>query len=166
VTIENNVFGHSTDTGREDSWHYYGFVFSGALAYDGAPLNGFRVRYNTFEQAVSLVSSLRATNSEFVGNLGGGWDCIAGMTYRYNVGEKCSSTDKAVSPAYSCGRPACGAPRTARVGWVNPAANDFHLRASSPAINAGDPNDHPKRDKDGRPRPAGARPDAGAYEFR
>ena len=167
VTVENNVFGHSTDTGRDDSWHYYGFVFSGALSYDGAPLNNFKVRYNTFEQPVSLVSSLRAVGaSEFVGNLGGGWDCVSGMTYRYNVGEKCSPTDKAISPASSCGPPACASPRTASLGWSNPEAHDFHLTPKSPAINAGDPNDHPRTDKDGRRRPAGSRPDAGAYEYR
>ena len=33
VLIENNFFGHST---MGSGWHYYGLLFSGALAYDGA----------------------------------------------------------------------------------------------------------------------------------
>lgn len=166
VTIENNVFEHSTMEGR-GSWHHYGLLFGGQLNFDGAPLRNFRVRYNTFEQAVSLNSSFRATgNSEWVGNLGGGWDCIPGMVFRFNVGERCSATDRRVSPASSCGPPACATRRTAAYRWVNPARHNFHLRARSPAINRGDPRNFPRTDKDGRPRPIGARPEAGAYEYR
>ena len=121
VTIENNVFGHSTMEGR-GSWHHYGLVFGGQLAFDGAPLDNFKVRYNTFEQSVSLEGRFRATGgSEWVGNVGGGWDCISGMSFRHNVGEKCSATDQKVSRPYSCGPPACGTLRTATQGWVDPA---------------------------------------------
>jgi hypothetical protein len=166
VTIENNVFEHSTMEGR-DSWHYYGLLFGGSLSYDGEPIRNLKVRYNTFEQSVGLEAKLRAAgDSEWVGNVGGGWDCIAGMSYRFNVGEKCSATDKLVSPASSCGPPACARGRTARQGWVNPAEHDFRLKAGAAAINAGDPKDFPRIDKAGLLRPVGRRPDAGAYEFR
>jgi chitodextrinase len=165
VLVENNVFGHSRMPGGTE-WHYYGFLLSGALSYDGAPINNFKIRYNTFEQAVGDDPALRATGaSEWVGNLGGGWDCLPGFSYRYNVGEKCSSTDKAVSPAYSCGPPSCSSVTNAPLGWLNPANNDFHLTAGSPAIDAGDPTSYPPTDKDGHPRPVGTRPDAGAYEY-
>jgi hypothetical protein len=166
VTIENNVFEHSTMLAR-DSWHHYGLYIGASLSYDGEPLRGLRVRYNTFETSVLLDPKLRATGgSEWVGNVGGGWDCIAGMRYRYNVGQKCSARDKRVSPASSCGPPSCPRIRNARQGWVNPAKHNFRLRAGSPAINAGDPKDFPRVDKDGRLRPVGRRPDAGAYEYR
>ncbi len=42
---------------------------------------------------------------------------------------------------------------------------DFHLLATSPAIDAGDPNQAPETDYDGNLRPAGAGADMGAYEF-
>jgi hypothetical protein len=166
VTLVNNVFEHSTMEER-GSWHHYGLLFGGQLNFDGAPLHNFKVRYNTFEQAVSLNSSFRATgDSEWVGNVGGGWDCIPGMVFRFNVGTKCSATDKAVSPASSCGPPACATLRTAAQGWISPARHNFHLRAGAPAISRGDPRNFPRVDKDGRRRPIGRGPDAGAYEYR
>ena len=164
ATIVNNVFGHSRMPER-GSWHYYGLVFGGTLAYDGAPLRNFKVRYNTFETSVALSGFKAVGDSEWVGNVGGGWDCIPGMQFRYNVGEKCSASDKAVSPATSCGPPSCQAPRPAAQGWVNPGKQNFRLKRGAPAINAGDPRDFPSVDKDGHRRPKGRRPDAGAYEF-
>ena len=166
VTIENNVFEHSTME-EPGSWHHYGLLFGGQLAEGGAPLRDLKVRYNTFEQAVSLVEIFRATgDSEWVGNVGGGWDCIPGMRFSHNVGEKCAATDKKVTAASSCGPPACGRMRFATQGWVNPAKRDFRLKAGAPAIGAGDPRDFPRVDKGGKARPAGRRPDAGAFEHR
>jgi hypothetical protein len=166
ITIENNVFEHPTME-ESGSWHYYGLLFGGQLRYDGAPLRDLKVRYNTFENAVSLESGFRATgDSEWVGNVGGGWDCIPGMEFRANVGQKCSASDKKVSVASSCGPPGCPRARTAAQGWVNPAKHDFRLKGGAPAINAGDPKDFPRLDKDGKRRPVGRRPDAGAYEYR
>jgi hypothetical protein len=49
----------------------------------------------------------------------------------------------------------------------NPAAADFHLRAASPAIDAGDPATVPdagETDLDGQPRQSGSRVDVGADE--
>ena len=60
-------------------------------------------------------------------------------------------------------RPPPSATTTAPFGWVNPAAYDFRLNSGSPAINAGDPNDAPARDREGNAR--NGVPDAGAYEF-
>lgn len=166
VTIENNVFEHSTME-EPDSWHYYGLLFGGQLRDGGAPLANLKVRYNTFEQAVGLDAGFRATgDSEWVGNVGGGWTCIQGMEFRHNVGQKCSATDKRVSRPSSCGPPACRTPQTATQGWLDPGKHDFRLKAGAPAVNAGDPADFPRVDKDGRRRPGGRRPDAGAYERR
>jgi hypothetical protein len=47
--------------------------------------------------------------------------------------------------------------------FVTPGA-DFHLLATSPAIDAGTPANAPPRDRDGNPRPVGAGYDLGAYE--
>ncbi len=49
--------------------------------------------------------------------------------------------------------------------FVNMAANDYHLRAASIAIDAGRALQAPDRDKDGNVRPTGAGVDIGAYEY-
>ncbi len=48
--------------------------------------------------------------------------------------------------------------------FVNPSANDYHLRAGSAAIDVGDPTNAPATDIFGHARPAGAGVDIGAYE--
>jgi hypothetical protein len=48
--------------------------------------------------------------------------------------------------------------------FVNRAASDFHLLASSPAIDTGTADQAPDVDLDGNPRPCGAGFDMGAYE--
>jgi parallel beta-helix repeat protein len=50
--------------------------------------------------------------------------------------------------------------------FVNPAAFDLHLRAGSPAIDAGIGTLAPSTDRDGVGRPQGAGFDLGAFEFR
>ena len=49
--------------------------------------------------------------------------------------------------------------------FVNPAGNDYHLKAGSPAINAGTSTNAPTQDLEGTPRPVGAGIDIGAFEF-
>ena len=48
--------------------------------------------------------------------------------------------------------------------FVNPAANDYHLKSSSAAIDVGDPTGAPATDIFGHARPTGAGIDIGAYE--
>jgi hypothetical protein len=155
VTIENNVFEHSTRP-NPGEWHYYS-LYIGWTGDGGGPLKNWKVRYNTFEIAANVDEDHgTATGSEWVGNLGG-WNCVHGMAYRDNVGHKCGATDKQVDPETS------SRGRTAPFGWINPAAHDFRLKPGSPAINVGSAGDAPGTDRRGMRRDS--RPDAGALEF-
>jgi hypothetical protein len=157
VVLENNVFGHSLN--GQNGWHYFG------LAWFVGKFENARVVNNTFENAVRMESQHVGSgpySGVWANNIGGGWACLAGVTYRNNVGKVCHSSDKAVNPNNSCGPPACGSMQTMPVGWVNPAAYDFRLTASSVAVDAGTATYAPARDKDGNPRTG--IPDAGAYE--
>jgi hypothetical protein len=98
----------------------------------------------------------RGIGGVWANNIGGGWECVSGVTYAGNVGKACGAQDKAVNPSSS------NANQTAPMGWVSPPAFDFHLTASSPAIDAGSAQYAPPTDREGKAR-AGA-PDAGAYE--
>jgi concanavalin A-like lectin/glucanase superfamily protein/fibronectin type III domain protein len=158
LVLENNVFEHATNIGA-DTWHYYSLAPNNGVIRQ---MRNWRVVNNTFETAVGGGSYPDGASGIWANNVGS-WPCAAGMTYRNNVGTACHSSDKAVSPASSCGQPACASPRTAALGWVNPGAGDFHLTGSSPAIDAADPAYAPATDKDGRSR--NGRPDAGAYEY-
>jgi hypothetical protein len=155
VTLENNVFGHSVNG---SGWHYYGVYFS------NGSFQNHRIVNNTFENSVAIVNQGGGPYSGvWANNIGGGWSCLSGVTYRNNIGTKCHDSDIAVSPSSSCGPPACGTAQTMPVGWVNPGIGDFHLRSDSIAINKGSATYAPARDKDGKAR-VGA-PDVGAYEF-
>jgi hypothetical protein len=155
VTIENNVFAHSTMI-EPDSWHYYS-LYVGQLGPNADdPLTNWVVRNNTFEIPAAVDHT--ATGSRWVGNLGD-WTCAPGMTYRNNTGNACDPSDQEVSPAASSkGNPA-------PFGWKDPDNHDFSLTAGSPAIDAADPNDFPPVDIDGKPRPVGTAPDCGAHEY-
>ncbi len=50
-------------------------------------------------------------------------------------------------------------------GLIDPMAGDMHLRTGSPCIDRADPVPGVTEDLEGRPRPQGARPDIGAYEY-
>jgi hypothetical protein len=158
VTLENNVFGHSVMD--EDGWHHYG------LAWFIGAFENARVVNNTFENAV-LIDENNIGSGPYSGvwanNIGGGWECLPGVTYRNNVGKKCDGSDRAVSPSSSCGPPACASVRTMPVGWINPAGFDFSLAPNSPAISAANPAYATATDKRGLPRDS--KPDAGAFEF-
>jgi hypothetical protein len=151
ITVENNVFGHTTMDTPGD-WHYYSMVIGNT---GSETLHNWVIRYNTFEITVAAEYS-SSTGSRWVGNLGD-WDCVPGFRYSHNVGKRCGSSDKSVNP------PKSTRTKVAPFGWVNPLQRDFRLRPGSPAINAGDPSDAPATDGDGLRRDN--RPDAGAHEF-
>ncbi|MBN1529802.1 MAG: hypothetical protein JW895_12135 [Thermoleophilaceae bacterium] len=151
VTIENNVFAHTLKD--DGTWHYYS-LYVGNVANNGGTFSGWTVRNNTFEIPAN-VTRTSATRSRWTGNVGS-WNCVRGVSYTHNVGDKCGATDKLVQPSSST------ATRPAAFGWVNPAAYDFRLSAGSPAINAASPTDSVAVDRNAKAR--GAAPDAGALE--
>jgi hypothetical protein len=160
VTLENNVFAHSVN-GRDPDWHYYGLLLHGNMGQ----LTDARIVNNTFETPVGGVTTedVQTASGVWANNIGGGWDCLPGMTYSNNVGKKCDGSDKALSPSSSCAPSACPSRSTVPVGWVDPAAFDFHLTARSVAVNFGSAAHAPTTDRDGKVRDAA--PDAGAYEY-
>jgi hypothetical protein len=94
VTIENNVFEHVLNDNM-DSWNYYP-LYIGRTG--STTLDGWIVRNNTFEQNAMIGATHdNAVNSIWANNIGG-WNCLAGMTFRNNVGQKCDPSDKQVSP--------------------------------------------------------------------
>ena len=104
VTLENNVFAHSTN-GRDPRWHYYGLLVHGEMGQ----LTNVRIVNNTFENEVGGITTaeIGSASGVWANNIGGGWDCLPGMTYAGNVGKKCDASDVAVSPSSSCAPPAC-----------------------------------------------------------
>jgi hypothetical protein len=138
VLIENNWFDRTNEG-------YYSLNIS---EMDGKTYDNIVVRYNSSLQPL-LVDGAGTRNVSFVGNIAprSSQQCISGQRFSRNVwsGASCSSSDKNASP-----------------GFVNEGAFDLHLRADSPAINAGDAADFPARDIDGDVR--GGTPDAGADE--
>lgn len=159
VTLENNVFEHTTSI-DPGSWNHYSLGIHGG---DMQELRNWRVVNNTFETAVSG-GGTPAPGTIWANNIGG-WSCFPGATFVNNVGEKCSQSDRAISPPSSCAPPACSRRVAAPYGWADPAAHDFRLTRGSPAINFGDRARAPAMDNDGYRRPLGSAPDAGAYEY-
>jgi chitodextrinase len=155
VTLENNVFGHSTNgTG----FHAYG------LAWWLSSMENVRVVNNTFENSVIMDRANATGSGVWANNIGSGWDCgVSGITYTGNVGQKCSASDYEVSPASSCGPPACPTLNRAPMGFVDPANWDFHLTSTSIARDKANATYAPATDKDGNTR--NGPPDAGAYEY-
>ena len=94
-----------------------------------------------------------ATNVKIIGNIGQVPICRTGVTYSNNVwfNGTCGSTDiNAGSGLSSLG-----------LG----GSDGFHLTATSPAKDHGDPTSFPALDHDGGARPFGSAPDAGAHEY-
>ena len=160
LTLENNVFAHSVN-GRDPNWHYYGFLLHGNMGQ----LTNVRIVNNTFESSVGGITTgdVHSASGVWANNVGGGWDCLPGITYTGNVGKKCGASDVAVSPQMSCAPPACTSRLIAPMGWVDSVGFDFHLKADSPAVGAANAAFAPATDRDGKRRDGD--PDSGAYEY-
>jgi chitodextrinase len=145
ILIENNFFDESADNSGGPTWY----------ALNIRECTNCTVRYNSWLQAPRMPTGQISLNNRFVGNVGpmGQANCgITGVTYSYNVWSdaSCSATDL----------------KTSNLGFVDatPGAFDLHLKATSAAVDRGDPSNYPASDIDGESRPLGASPDAGADE--
>jgi chitodextrinase len=164
VVVENNVFTHALND--DGSWHDgSSFVVPNGSSGQNQ-VNNWVVRYNTFEVPPSITSTPGGGDNngsaQFYGNLGAAGDCgIPEWTYSYNLGSTCGGVgDVNVANAVNTRSSPNQAPF-----YVNAPGGDFHLKAGVAAIDKGDPGRFPSTDKDGKGRPVGPRPDAGAYEY-
>jgi hypothetical protein len=144
VTVENNFFAASTDGA-----HYP--VYYALSIYGGSHV---LVRNNSWVQQPRFPPRKNpARDFKVVGNLGPYSQpaCDRRISYAHNVwlGARCGATDRRVSS----------------LGFRRPGALDLHLLPGSPGIDAGDPASFPATDIDGRRRPTGKGPDAGAVEL-
>jgi hypothetical protein len=144
ILVENNFFDTAKDSTGGPTYY----------ALNIRECSNCTVRYNSWTQAPRMPTGETDLNNKFVGNAGpfAPAGCIAGVAFSRNVweGAACSSTDKHVTD----------------VKFVNRATVDLHLQATSPAIDAGDASNFPPLDIDGKQRPLGGAPDAGAAELR
>ena len=147
IVLENNFIDHSYDA-------------SGGPTYNALQIGECTncvIRNNSWLQNAHLPCNAPcgeiSLNNVVVGNVGPQQECgNGGITFSHNVfrGIACGPTDRNVR----------------NLGFVNPATLNLHLRADSPAVNAGDPRWFPARDIDRQRRPVDRRPDAGADEYR
>ena len=145
LTIENNWFDRPTGLGGERRWD--------AIDLDTV-VPSLLIRNNSFhpESGIGFSGSWTGANAMIVGNVSSQpWSgCQAGVSYRSNVwvpwvgqttGYTCGSGDKLV--------------QLSEVGYVSPvdgSGQDYHLRAGSSAIGAGDTGSCPADDIDRQTR--------------
>jgi chitodextrinase len=163
VLVENNLFTHSLND--DGSWHD-GASFMIPNGNSGQnQVNNWIVRYNTFEIAPDIAQTPGTGDdngsASFYGNLGADPTCnLPEWTISYNVGGTCGKTGEVfVANATNTRTNPNQSPF-----YVNAPAGDFHLKAGSAATDKGDPSRYPRTDGDGKSRPRGGGPDAGAYE--
>jgi hypothetical protein len=107
-------------------------------------------RYNSTGSPIGITCTT-ADNVRIVGNVGplGAGLCDLRYTYSHNVWE-----------GTACGPTDLNAPSR----FIDASTNDLRLAPGAIAINEGDPADYPAADINGRRRPIGGAPDAGAAE--
>jgi hypothetical protein len=130
--------------------------------------------------AAAIVIRNGATGNQIRNNilLGGGGvsirisnDSLTGFVSDYNVAgpsfqnDDTGSTMTLAQWQTTTGQDAHSITATAATLFVNSAGNDYHLSATSPAIDRGTTTSAPATDLDGNSRPHGAGIDIGAYEY-
>jgi hypothetical protein len=119
----------------------------------------------------TVLNNVLYNNHSFHGSIDVSADSLPGFTSDYNVVMDRFTTDGGNSIlTLAQWQSATGQDRHSFVAtptalFVNAAANDFHLTATSPAIDTGTSSQAPATDLEGKPRPSGKGFDVGAYEF-
>ena len=158
IVIENNTFGQTVS--------YAGGISCGPSAQIHG--DGALIRYNTIEGSIQQVGSGEGDGQLWegniiTGNVGYGQCPVgSGTIAQYNVWNSNNPTN--------CGGAAnVGlANLTSMFVTINPTGStgsDLHLVAGAAAIDRGNPSRYPSTDIDGKTRPIGGGPDAGADEF-
>jgi len=118
----------------------------------------------------TVVNNILYNYGTYRGSVSVSADSLAGFTSDYNVVmERFTTNDGNSVMTLAQWRAATGQDTHSVVAtpaqlFVNVGANDYHLSATSPAIDRGTSSNAPTRDRDGNSRPAGAGFDIGAYE--
>jgi chitodextrinase len=141
LLIENNFFGTSPDG-------YFSLDFN----TNTTSLTNVTIRNNSATQEMYLGNAIPTiTNMKVTANIAplSPWSCDNRIAYSFNVfqGATCGSSDL-----------------NAPAGFMSPSNLDLHLVPGAAAINRGNPSNFPATDIDGRARPLGSAPDAGAVE--
>jgi hypothetical protein len=142
LTFENNLFGAPFPDGTT------------ALHFSdpqNAAYTNVVIRNNSFAATLILSPGVTYSTVRVTGNAGmsAGGPCGQGILWSYNVwaNRRCNRTERRALP-----------------GFRDAANFDFRLVRGAAAINHGDPRSFPTRDVQGRKRPIGTQPDAGAVE--
>ncbi len=119
--------------------------------------------YNTFVfpdfEQISCESPRAFRTARFENNI-----LFSGTTTDPVLGTNCTFVNNVMSPGAPSGGNIVADPK-----FVDVAASNFHLQATSPAVNAGVPSTvglDPDHDFDGVARPQGPKPDIGAFELK
>ncbi|MGH2839595.1 MAG: hypothetical protein ACRDKY_02075 [Solirubrobacteraceae bacterium] len=154
--LENNFFDEPRRGPGGDAFYVFNM-------HDGVQTcRNFAFRYNSFASPPAILACASKSNVSWIGNVGPKGSECEGNVFSHNVwlsrhrSARCSSTDTWVPGDESS---------AAGLRYVNPSAGDLHLRADSPAKDAGDLNVHPPTDIDCGKRRSGTAPDAGADEY-
>ena len=153
LRLTNTIVGDPTTPG-DDGF----FAVSGAVALSFSTVINARVQCNGSPSVCSGASTNGVCfDNSVVVNLtpGAPTDTVTGLA--------CSGTYTAVFPQAAA---LAGLGNLAvNPKLVNPAMNDLHLQATSPAIDAANPAATLGVDFEGKPRPSGAQRDLGAFEY-
>ena len=148
VLIENNWFGPSLQGN--------GVMRADAIDVDTTSPR-LVIRNNSFGEGAGVQLRGDQSGAVLAGNLMAIFPCAKGVLYSRNV--------VMTSPA-APSQGACGSTdkRVSHFNYVDGPGFDYHIAATSPAINAGDSRNCPRNDIDNHPRGRGIKCDAGAVE--
>ncbi len=167
ITISNNLVTDSAENGIViAAWNDNGPRSGILIANNTVYRNGFGNTQSTWGGGID-VATINYTNIRILNNVvsqNESWQIANTNTTGAPFGQLTVAGNVSFGGGLSYWHPQIGSPGLNQdPQLVDPAAGDFRLRSTSPAINYGQPAEAPTVDLTGAPRFAA--PDAGAYEF-